>query len=90
MATELVGHRCHVQINGSVVDLYWQCLGMYAPPGWTIDITVPASLIAVGATMHIGGWTDVLYSYVELKQAHACKLAMLLPARLPFLGTVPG
>lgn len=39
----------------------WQCLGMYAMSGTVVTVSVPASLVGAGATLHIGGWSDVLY-----------------------------
>ena len=61
-STPLCCHPRDLQINGSVVGSFWQCLGMYAMPGRPVKITVPASLVtAGGATLHIGGWTDTLY-----------------------------
>ena len=61
LANTMVCQQCCAQINGSVDAVYWQCLGMCALPAMPINITVSASLVAKGATVHIGGWTDVLY-----------------------------
>ena len=51
-----------LQINGSTVGTFWQCLGTYALPGLLINVTVPANVAAHGgANLHIGGWADTLY-----------------------------
>lgn len=34
-------------------------------PGTVVQVTVPASLATVGATLHIGGFTDTLYDHTQ-------------------------
>lgn len=60
--TALFCHPPPAQVEGSTADEYWQALGAYALPGQLVNVTVPARLVATGgATLHIGGWTDLNY-----------------------------
>jgi hypothetical protein len=58
----LIGVACWLQINGTVLERYWQCLGLYAMPGTLVALTLPSAVVTRGGTtVHIGGWTDLLY-----------------------------
>ncbi|TNE90085.1 MAG: hypothetical protein EP330_09665 [Deltaproteobacteria bacterium] len=39
----------------------WRATGVYAAPGEVLSVTVPASLVDVGASVLIGSWTDTLW-----------------------------
>jgi hypothetical protein len=55
-------HAPVLQVNGSTVGTFWQCLGVYALPGQTIQVTLPSSVVNTNtASLHIGGWTDKIY-----------------------------
>lgn len=54
------------QVNGSMADDAWQCLGTWAMAGTVVTVTVPGSVVSAGgATLHIGGWTDTIYKKAD-------------------------
>jgi hypothetical protein len=58
----LVGVIFLPQINGTILERHWQCLGLYAMPGTLVTVTLPSTVVTPGVTtVHIGGWTDLLY-----------------------------
>lgn len=40
-------------VNGSMAAAGWQCLGVWAMAGRPVNVTLPASLVNIGATLHI-------------------------------------